>query len=346
MTTSKVNPDASAATRDQEARLARQILDAEADAVTRIPVTQAFHDAVDLVVAHTGGRQHGSVVVCGLGKSGIIGQKISATLASTGTPSHFLHPVEAMHGDLGRVRRHDVVLLLSYGGQTDEIVALAALLKQDRAPMIAIIGSAACDLGRIADVALEIGKVVEASPLNAAPTVSTTAMLALGDALALCIAHRRSFGAADFHRMHPAGNLGRQLLPVTQAIRFRVGENLPLVSCGSTVREAVAATMTDIPTLRRPGARLIVDDAGRLAGIFTDGDLVHLLMDNPAALDQPIDAVMIRNPKHLRDDRLVRDAVQMVRQHRIDDLPIVDADGRPVGLLDVQDLVAMKVIDG
>lgn len=328
-----------------ELAFARRVLDAEAQAIAHVEVGPGFTAAVDLV-----SQLSGALVVSGLGKSGLIGQKLSATFSSTGTPSHFLHPTEAMHGDLGRVRRGDAVLLLSYGGNTEEVVALATCLGQDQVPVIAIVGKPGCDLDRLATVALHIGDVTEACPLNLAPTASTTAMLALGDALALAVSRRRGFGVDDFKRFHPGGGLGRQLMPVVEAMRFRCtgpDANLPLMTTDLTLEAAYRRAREHDPAIRRAGALLVVDSAGRLAGIFTDGDLRRLVFDAPGrSLDQPIGDVMTRNPRALHDDALVRDAVQVMRERRIDELPIVDDAGRPVGLIDVQDLVALKVIEG
>jgi arabinose-5-phosphate isomerase len=355
---------------------AQQVLAIEAEAIRRIRITPAFHEAVDLILAATtppgtpvpgtpgsaptpgtpgsvriddraeSPVPSGSVVVSGLGKSGLIGQKISATLASTGTPSHFLHPTEAMHGDLGRVRRGDVVLILSFGGNTDEAVSLASILRQDGVPVIAIVGRPDCDLARLASVALCVGDVPEACPLNLAPTASTTAMLALGDALAMAVSRRRNFGVDDFRKIHPGGSLGRQLTPVVQAMRFRAGENLPLVHVGERVEHALRNEARS-PGGRRAGALLVVDAAGRLEGIFTDGDLRRLLISRGKdALRERIESVMTRRPRCLAADSLVRDAVQMMREFRIDEIPVIDAQGAPLGLIDVQDLVALKVIEG
>ncbi len=346
--------------RDQQARFAAEVLQAEAQAIQNIQITPAFHDAVELILRATSGLEAvapsasapspapppstGSVVVSGLGKSGLIGQKISATLASTGTPSHFLHPTEAMHGDLGRVRRGDVVLLLSFGGSTEEVVGLATILKQDRVPVIAIVGTLQCDLARLATVTLPIGDIAEACPLNLAPTASTTAMLALGDALAMCVAHGRSFGVEDFRKVHPGGSLGRQLMPVVDAMRFHVNQNLPLIDQNATVSQAIAAEPPNKGS-RRSGAMLVIDDAGKLAGILTDADLRRLLADRGSgALSLPIQDAMTANPRCLNDQHVVRDAVQMVREHRIDEIPVVDAEGKPLGLIDIQDLLALKVI--
>ena len=334
----------------REAQFARQVLDAEAQAIQRIEITPAFHRAVDLIIDAAPSRPDtnkldGSVVVCGLGKSGLIGQKISATLASTGTPSHFLHPTEAVHGDLGRIRRGDVVLMLSFGGNTDEVVSLAAILKQDAVPVISIVGKSDSNLARLSTVTLSIGDVTEACPLNLAPTASTTAMLALGDALAMAVSRRCSFGPDDFRKVHPGGALGRQLMPVIEAMRFRAGVNLPLVGLDETVEQALAHEAPS-PGARRAGAVLVIEGQGRLAGIFTDGDLRRLLIQHGHdALNQPIRTVMTANPRRLTETDLVRDAVQMVRELRIDELPVVDAGGKPLGLIDVQDLVALKVIE-
>jgi arabinose-5-phosphate isomerase len=328
---------------------ARGVLRAEADAVSRIRIEPAFHRAVDLILERTGDAKPqaaGAVVVTGLGKSHFIAQKISATFASTGTPSHFLYPTEAMHGDLGRVRAGDVVLALSYSGNTDEIVALTTLLRQDGVPVIALTGNTASDLGRLATVTLCIGDVTEACPLNLAPTASTTAMLALGDALALCVSRRRNFGVEDFKKVHPGGGLGAQLRPVVEVMRFRAGQNLPLIPATLTVGEAYASAKTQAAGGRLPGALVIVDERGALAGIFTDGDLRRSLEKHATPLQAGISEVMTKNPKRLPHTALVRDAVQVIRELRIDEVPVVDDAGRPLGLIDVQDLVALKVIEG
>jgi arabinose-5-phosphate isomerase len=344
---------ASPAIQAQQAAFARSVLKAEAQAVAGIRIDKSFHQAVDLILHATGamasgrGAPAGAVVVTGLGKSGLVGRKISATLASTGTTSHFMHPVEAMHGDLGQVRRGDVVLALSFGGNTDEVTTLAAILKQDGVPVIAILGHSDCDLGRLATVNLCLGRFAEACPMNLAPTASTTAMLALGDALALSVSRRRHFGVADFRKVHPGGGLGRQLLPISQVLRLRVGHNLPLVPTGITVAQALAKAEGFAAAGRRVGAVLVVHDDQRLAGIFTDGDLRRLVLRlGPKALEQTIDSVMAHHPRHLSDTALVRDAVKIAREFRFDEIPVVDQHGRAVGLIDVQDLVALKVIEG
>ncbi len=322
--------------------VARRVLQTEADAVRRM--IDQLDDQFDRAAAAIADAE-GAVIVSGIGKSGLVGQKISATFSSLGTPSHFMHPVEAMHGDVGRVRRGDVMLLLSHGGATEEVLALAAVVRQDRITVISITGNRDSHLAKLSDCHLCIGDVTEACPHNLAPTTSTTAQLALGDALALAVAERRRFTADDYHRSHPGGNLGRQLMRLVDVMRLKAGENLPLISPDRTIEDVLRETSGGGG--RRPGAVVIVDDAGRLAGIFTDADLARrLVREGAAALGRPIGQVMTANPQHLTDAHLVRDAVQLVREMRLDEIPVVDGEGRPVGMIDVQDLLALKVIEG
>ena len=277
-----------------------------------------------------------------MGKSGLIGAKIAATMSSLGLPAHFMHPSEAVHGDLGRVRTGDVAILMSYSGGTEEVVNLAAILRTDGIKRIGISCNHQSHLARLSDVHLAIGDVVEACPLNLAPTASTTAMLAMGDALALAVSRRRNFAADDFHRRHPGGSLGAGLKSVTEVLRFRVGETLNTVREDCTVADALRTTGSG----RRAGALVIVDAAGRLSGIFTDGDLRRRVNELGAALlTKRVSEVMTARPSALASDALVRDAVQLVRERRLDEIPVVDGEGRPLGLIDVQDLVSMKVID-
>ncbi|MFZ9882078.1 MAG: KpsF/GutQ family sugar-phosphate isomerase [Phycisphaerales bacterium] len=296
----------------------------------------SLHAALDLLESC-----RGHVVVSGMGKSGLVGAKISASLSSLGQPSHFVHPAEAVHGDLGSIRSDDVVMLLSWSGETQEVVALASILKMDGIPTIGLSGKAKSSLARACTVHVDLGDITEACPLNLAPTASTTLTLAVGDAIALALAQRRDFGKDDFHKHHPGGMLGAGLRPVTEVLRFRVGQNLAAVPDTSTVRDALRAAGEG----RRAGAIVLVDGAGRLSGIFTDGDLRrHVNSGALAVLDAPIAGVMTRHPSTLSVDSLVRDAVQMVQERRLDEIPVVDRDGRPVGLVDVQDLIAMRVV--
>jgi arabinose-5-phosphate isomerase len=334
-----------AATRNEEITLIAAALEAEAEAIHRVAQrvmtedAESWRKAIDLLDACTG-----HVVVSGMGKSGLVGAKISATFTSLGQPSSTIHPSEAVHGDLGRVRRGDVVVLLSYSGETDEVTSLAAILRADGVPRLGISSNSDSSLAKLCDVHLSLGDITEACPMNLAPTTSTTAQLAIGDALALALARRRNFTADDFHKSHPGGLLGAGLRKVIEALRFRVGENLPVVSETLAVRDAFFEARRMVHNQRRTGAIMLVDADGRLSGIFTDADLRRLVLDRPEALREPIMNVMTAGPKHLTVDDLVRDAERLVREHRVDEIPVIDHDGRPVGLIDVQDLIAMKVV--
>jgi arabinose-5-phosphate isomerase len=330
-----------------ELAFARSLLAAEAGAVQSLAGTlgASFHRAVDLIVRCA--DRGGNVLISGLGKSGLIGQKISATMASLGIPSHYVHPAEAAHGDLGRFRAADVCVLISNSGTTAETINLAALLHQDGLPLIGIcVGTpdASSPLERLCDPILALGAAAGSidGDFSPAPTCSTTATLALGDALALCAARRREFTDADFAKRHPGGALGEMLRPITDILRFVVGKNLTPARDDLTVRQALAAA--DASGHRRPGAMLLVSAAGELTGIFTDADLRRLVERDANDLSRPISTVMTRSPQVLASSARVRDAVQMVRESRRDEIPVVDEHGRPVGILDVQDLVALKLI--
>lgn len=319
---------------------ARHVIAEESAAVGRMAVAidEGFEKAVRLVV-----DCRGAVVTSGVGKAGHVARKTSATLASTGTPSHFLSPADAVHGDLGSIRNGDVLLLFSASGESEEIVRLLGILRRLSHPMIAVTATRDSSLGRHADATIAIGRIEEACPLGLAPTCSTTAMLALGDALSLSVMRERNFTADDFALFHPAGQLGRKLMRVHEAMSFRAGENLPLAvedhTVGEILREVSKIT-------RRPGAVVIIDSDGRLAGIFSDGDLRRLILsDGDKALSRRIGDVMTRNPKQIAADQLAAEAMAVMRRHRIDELPVVDADNRPVGIIDVQDLVVLKLFD-
>lgn len=313
---------------------AAEVARTEAAAIERLALhlDDSFVRAVDLVL----GCQ-GQVVVAGMGKAGLIGQKVSATLASTGTPSFFLHPAEALHGDLGRLRRDDLVLALSNSGETHELNVVATSARKLGASVIGVTGRRDSTLARVAHVVLDIGVIEEACPLRLAPTASTTAMLALGDSLAMVVLAEREFGPRDYARFHPGGSLGRRLMTVAEVMR--TGESLPLVNSGTTVLGVLRETRK---TPGRPGVALIVDADGRLAGIFTDGDLRRLL-ERGEAVDQVVDLHMARTPKVLRPDQLAEDAHRLLREHRIDQAPVLDAEGRPIGLVDVQDLLVVEL---
>lgn len=314
----------------------KQVLALEAEAVRLLAEAldgPAFLKACEMLLACSG-----RVVVTGMGKAGLVGQKISATLASTGTPSLFLHPGEALHGDLGRVRPEDVVLALSKSGGTREVVQLLSPMRAIGAPIIAVCESADSALGEGAGLVLALGQAPEACPLGLAPTVSTTVMLALGDALAMAVLEGRDFTREEFARFHPAGSLGKQLMRVGEIMRQ--GEELPLVTTGSTVAD-VLAVMSQTPG--RPGAALIVDGDQTLRGIFTDGDLRRMAEGGSIPVGESIDTYMAADPKRLHPDELVGDALRAFRDTHVDQMPVVDTDGRVVGLVDVQDLLEVRL---
>ena len=277
----------------------------------------------------------GQLVVTGMGKAGLVGSKISATLASTGTPSFFLHPGEALHGDLGRLREGDILLALSNSGETEEVNATVPAARRLGVQVFAMTGRPDSTLGRLADAVLDIGRVEEACPMRLAPTASTTAMLVLGDALAMVVLAERGFERSDYARFHPAGALGRRLMTVEEVMRK--GAELPVVAAGVSVLDVLRATSE---TPGRPGAALVVGVDGTLAGIFTDGDLRRLIdQSGGAALSEPVDQHMARDPKALQPGQLAEEAMRLLGEFRIDQAPVLDEDGRPVGLVDVQDLL-------
>jgi arabinose-5-phosphate isomerase len=319
---------------------ARQVIATESAAVAAMEraIDASFERAVHLILDCPA-----SVLVSGVGKAGHVARKLSATLASTGTPSHFLSAADAVHGDLGSLRDGDVLLLISASGESDEILRLLSIVKKLNHAVIAITATRDSSLGKSADVVLATGKIEEACPLQLAPSASTTAMLALGDALALTAMHLRRFTADDFAMFHPAGQIGRQLIKVREAMTFRAGENLAVASDQLTVAQVLHAVSR---IKRRSGAIVLAGDDGRIAGIFTDGDLRRLVTDDDSTgLSRPVRSVMTANPKRISADKLASEAMALMRQYRIDELPVVDADDKPVGLIDVQDLVVLKMLD-
>lgn len=321
--------------------LARKTLQLEGEAIAALAgqVGEEFAAAARAVFSCTG-----KVVLTGIGKAGIIATKISATLASTGTQSIFLHPVEALHGDLGRLQRGDVVVALSDSGETDELIRLLNHIKARGATLIALSGAENSTLRKHADITICYGRVEEACPLGLAPTVSTACMLALGDALAATVMRMRSFTPEEFASFHPAGSLGRKLLKVEEAMFFRKDEQLTVVSDRLSLGDALVEAQKDP---RRSGAMLIVDDGGKLAGILTDADLRRLLIDHrgDAVLDRPVREVMVRDPHRIAVGELASEALAIFHKWRIDELPVVDEAGRPVGIIDVQDLLGIKTLD-
>ena len=322
---------------DQCRRSALEILDTEIRALEglRGRIDGPFSQAVADVLA-----ARGRVVTTGMGKAGIIATKVSATLASTGTPSYFLHPAEAIHGDLGRLVEGDLLLAFSKSGETGELLRLVPQLKALGVDLIAITESKDSSLGRLADIVLELGPIDEAGPHGLAPTASTIAMLAMGDMLSMVVQEGRDFGQRDFARFHPGGSLGRSLMKVEECMRS--GEQLPTIGDDVGVREAIVR-MTKTPG--RPGAVIVVDKSGHLQGLFTDGDLRRQLESGGSdLLDHGIADVMTRSPKRAYAYQLAAEALSVLRTHRIDQLPVVAGEGDPrvVGLIDVQDLLDLK----
>ncbi|HEV3026034.1 MAG TPA: KpsF/GutQ family sugar-phosphate isomerase [Planctomycetota bacterium] len=312
----------------------REILKIEAGAVLSLAerLGPEFDAAVDAVIA---GKGH--LVVTGMGKAGLVAQKISATFASTGTPSIFLHPAEAYHGDLGRVLAADVVLAISNSGETEEVVRLLPSIKQIGARVVAITASRNSTLGRTADIVIELGRIEEACPLKLAPSATTTAILALGDALALCVLEARGFDKEQFAQFHPGGDLGRKLLKVSDVMR--TGDRHPVVREETMLTEAIATI-----TKARAGAVTVVDVTGRLTGIFTDGDLRRTMSRDPRLITSKIGEVMTRKPKSIGPERLASEALKVLHEKKIDELPVVNEKGEPVGMVDVQDLLDVGIV--
>ena len=318
----------------EQLRFARQVILTESRALAEVAkrLDSEFCRTVHMIL-----HCRGNVLVCGIGKAGLVGQKIMATLASTGTPSHYLHPAEAVHGDLGRVRAEDLMLILSQSGETEEIVRLLPSLAEVGVPMAAITGRASSTLGRAATVTIELGPLEEACALGLAPSTSTTAMMAVGDALALLVSRMRRFSREDFARFHPGGNLGYKLSKVEQ--HMRPLEHCRLAAEDQTVREVLVAASRPG---RRTGATMLVDKEGKLAGIFTDSDLARLFEHRrDGELDGPVAQVMTRDPLHVQVGSMMVDAVNIMAARKISELPVIDADGKPVGLVDITDVVAL-----
>ncbi len=315
---------------------ARTVLEMEARAISDLVPTlgSSFEAAIDLLL-----RCEGRVVVSGIGKAGIIGSKISATLASTGTPSFFLHPAEGIHGDLGRLCSSDVAVLLSNSGESMEVLQVVDPLRKMGVAIVAMTRNSGSSLATCADVILDCGRAPEACPMGLAPTTSTAAMLALGDALAMTLLEERAFDTEDYARFHPGGALGRRLMKVGEIMRS--GEKTTVVTSGATAQETLMAMNR---TKGRPGAASVVDGDGRLLGFFTDGDLARHLEQDIGFLRRPVDEVMMCEPLTTEPEALASEAFRLLQQKRVDQLPVVDGDHRPVGLLDVQDLLDARVV--
>ncbi len=293
--------------------------------------------AVEMLLAMSG-----RLIVCGIGKSGAIGRKLAATFASTGTPAYFMHAAEAVHGDLGMIDSEDLVILITNSGETDEIVRIVPLIKRRGAGTIAICGNEGSTVGQAADVVLNAAVEREACPLNLAPTSSAIAELALGDALAMALMAARGFSVEDFGATHPGGQLGKRVLLKVEDV-MHSGDQNPTVRLGATVEEALLA----MTTAAVRGAVTIVDDQGMLRGLFTDGDfrrVVQMESDRNALMARPIAEVMTKTPTTVPMGTLAYEALNVMDAREFDNLPVVDEDGRAVGILDIQDLMKAGLV--
>jgi arabinose-5-phosphate isomerase len=314
---------------------AKQVLEIEARAVKGLArhLDRNFTAAVDLMA-----KCQGRVVVCGMGKSGIVGRKIAATFSSTGTPSVFLHSAEAVHGDLGQVTKRDVFIVISQSGETQESVRTLPLVKKIGAKTIALTGNPRSSLARHSDVVLNVSVKEEGCPLGLAPMASTTATLAMGDALAACLIDRKKFKKEDFAFYHPGGALGRRLFLKVEDI-MRGGPHYVRVKPSAKVKDVLLAI-----TRARCGCACVINGQNRLLGIFTDGDLRRHLKEDPSLLSKPVGSFMTKKPTAIVKNKLAAEAFDILKTKKIDELPVVDQKGKLIGLVDVQDLLKAGLV--
>ncbi len=316
-------------------QLAKEVIKIEAQAVNQLSrrIDHQFLKAIDLIA-----KCRGRVIVTGMGKTGIIGHKIAATLSSVGTPSLWMHSAEALHGDLGQVTRQDILLVLSNSGETDETKRLIPLIKKIGAKIISFTGNLKSTLAKHSDVVLNVSVKKEGCPLGLAPMASTTATLAMGDALAACLIERKGFKKEDFAFYHPAGSLGKKLLLKVTDI-MRTGPSFARVTEDRLVKDVLLAI-----TRARCGSACVVNRKGMLAGIFTDGDLRRHLEEDPKLVQRLVKDVMTEQPLTISKDQLAVEALKILQDKNIDELPVVDAGFKPVGLVDVQDLLKAGLV--
>ena len=327
------NPTAATFSQFEQLREARALIKQEAETLLELAnrLDTDFCRAVELIL-----EIRGRVVATGIGKAGLIGQKVSATLASTGTRSQFLHPTEALHGDLGCLGDDDVLLALSNSGETQEVCDVVTAAHALGVRCIAITANERSTLGSQAEVVLRLGSIREAGLMSLAPTCSTTAMLAIGDALALVLSRSRDFTPQQFARFHPGGSLGRRLRIVREVMRC--GDQLRIASESTTIREVFSSQSRG----RRTGAVMLIDDDGQLTGLFTDSDLARLLEQHrEGQLDRPIHEAMTKSPLTIDADSLLHDAVEILSNRKISELPVVDGNGQPIGLIDITDVIGL-----
>jgi len=311
-------------------KTAEEVLAIEASSINSLieKLDSSFEKAIEILY-----NCKGRVIVTGMGKSGLIGKKISATLSSTGTPSFFLHPAESTHGDSGVLTKDDVVLAISNSGETSELLQFLPIIKRLGINLIALTGKLSSTLAQKSNVALDISVEKEACPLNLAPTASTTVTLALGDALAVCLLKERNFSPDDFFMFHPSGSLGKKLLYKVEDLMIK-GENLPVIKPETTFKHAI-----QIISEKGLGLALIIDNAGRLEGIFTDGDIRRTVQKFDNISNLTIREVMVKNPKTIKKDDLAAKALQIMEQYSITSLAILAEDRTPEGIIHIHDLL-------
>jgi len=313
---------------------AKEVIRKEAAAIAKLEarLNDTFVKAVRLLL-----NCKGRVIVTGMGKSGIIGKKIASTFNSVGTAATFLHPVEGVHGDLGLVRKEDVVLAISKSGDTDELYQLFPIFKRFGVPIIALVGEVSSPVAKESDIVIDISVDGEAGPYDLVPTISTTAALVMGDCLAMALFEKKKFSPEDFALLHPGGNLGRKLLKVKDLMH--TGERVPIVFENANLKEAILEMTT-----KRFGATTVADSKGRLVGIFTDGDLRRLIESKKAFFDLKAKDVMIKNPKTIEPEEFAAVALNRMESHKITCLVIADPEGKPHGLIHLHDLLEAKVV--
>ena len=321
--------------RERVLGLAERVLRLEAAGILELcsRLDDRFIAAVELIHGCAG-----RVIVTGMGKSGLVGRKIAATLASTGTPAYFLHPAEGVHGDIGMVARGDVVMALSNSGETDEVLAVLPTIKRLGIPLILLTGMPASTLARQADVVLDAGVREEACPMNLAPTSSTTAALAMGDALAMALLDLRGLRPEDYAALHPRGSLGWKALFKVRDL-MHTGEAVPAVAASATMKEAMEEM-----SAKRMGMTTVVDARGRLSGVITDGDLRRRQLAHGSLLDHRAEECMTRHPRCIGADDLAATALSVMETHAITHLVITDAAGRPAGVIRLQDILRAKIL--
>lgn len=315
--------------------LARQVLTIEARAILDAAQRSdsAIIDAANLILS-----RQGNVIVTGIGKAGAVGRKVAGTLTSTGTPSFFFHPAEAVHGDLGMIASGDVIIALSNSGETDELTEVLPAIRRVGAKLVAMTGNAQSTLADSADVVLDVSCEKEACPLGLSPTTSTTLMLATGDALAVVLMDFHRFTAEEYAKLHPSGALGRRLLLQARDL-MRTGDNLATVGIGTTLRDAMFSI-----SKAQAGAACVVSDSGKLVGIVTDGDVRRHLLGESGSLDTRVEEMMIQTPKTIQPDRLAAEALKVMEEFKISEMPVLDSQGRPIGVLNLKDILRAGIV--